>query len=152
MRVAAILLVAAGSAHADGLVLETGIGAPAGVTGGIGARLAHWQAVAEVGGAGAAFVGMLSGSLHVHRDVWWHPRDTLALGVSATYLGYIAGSDTVMEGTAETIAPTLQWRHAWNPRNELVVDAGPAIGHWRDDSGKGTFVMPMLAVRYAFAP
>ncbi len=152
MRLAILVVLAAGgAAHADGVVLETGVGAPAGITAGLGARLAHWQAVGEVGGASAAFVGMLSGSLHVHRDVWWRARDTLALGVSATYLGYLAGSDTVMTGTAETIGPTLQWRHAW-ARHELVVDAGPAIGRWRDDSGRGTFVMPMVAVRYVYAP
>lgn len=146
-----VVLAAGGAARADGVVLETGVGAPAGFTAGLGARLAHWQAIGEVGGAAAGVAGMLSGSLHVHRDVWWRARNTLALGISATYLGYLAGTDTVMTGTAETFGPTLQWRHAWS-RHELVVDAGPALGRWRDDNSRGTFVMPMIAVRYAYAP
>ncbi len=151
MRLAALPLVLAlaAPARADGLVLEAGVGAPAGLSAGAGVRAWHWQLVAEGGGAGAAFVGMLSVSMHLHRDVWWGDRDTVAAGASATRLGYIAGSDEVTSGTIDTIGPTLEWRHRGAGRAELVVDAGAMIGRCRGDCN-ATFVMPMIAVRLAY--
>ncbi len=147
--VAAVIAMMAGAqlARADGTVFQAGVGAPGGLTVGLGARAARWQAVAEVGGAAAAFVGMLSASIQLHREVRARGPLTIAVGASATHLGWLAGSDEMVSGTVTTIGPTAQLRYARSRRTELVLDAGPVLGRCRGDCDMRLFVMPAITLR-----
>lgn len=149
MAGAVIAVMASAQLARAEVLFEAGAGAPGGVTVGLGARVAGWQAVGEVGGAAAAFVGMLSGSIHLHRDVYARGRLVLAAGASATHLGWLAGSDEMVSGTVDTIGPTLQLRYARSRRTELVLDAGPVLGRCRGDCDMRLFVMPAITLRLA---
>jgi hypothetical protein len=142
-------VLVASSARADGLLLEAGVGAPGGITFGLGVRDGPWQAIGEVGGAAAAFVGMLSASAHLHRDVhtWSRGRLTLAVGASATRLGWMAGSDDLASGAVDTFGPTVQLRRTISRRSELVFEGGPVFGRCRGDCDPRPFVFSALGLR-----
>ena len=141
------ILAYAPLARADGGVIELGLGAPGGVTFGFGMRAEGWQAIGEVGGAAAGMAGMLSASVELHRDVHTWTTTQLALGVSMTHLGFLAGSDEMVSGTVDTMGPTLQLRVKASLRTKLVLEAGAAAARCRGDCDGGLFVMPVLTGR-----
>jgi len=138
--------VLAGSARADTALVEVGLGAPGGLTAGFGVRGSAWQAVAEVGGAALGVAGMLSASVHLHRDLHVWQKTVLAFGVSMTQLGFMIGGEDVATGTALTYGPTLQLRREVSRRGELVFDGGAVIGRCHGDCDPW-FVMPVLTGR-----
>src|SRR5437868_2077405 len=95
MRIAAVVAVLACAvpARADRLMLDFSFGAPEGGTVGLGVHGGDWRATVEAGGAGAAFVGMFTTTVRVHRDIAWWRKVTLAAGIEATRMWYLAGSD-----------------------------------------------------------
>src|SRR5258706_9173475 len=117
--VVALALALAPVARADHLLFDAGIGAPGGGTIGLGVRGDAWRAVGEFGGAGGPFVGMITGTLRVHRDVGKFRAVMLALGLEATWLGYLVGSDTTVTGSLEMIGPTLAFRRRASVRTDL---------------------------------
>jgi hypothetical protein len=145
-RIAVAVAMLAGSARADTGLLEVGLGAPGGLTVGFGVRGSAWQAIAEVGGAVAGPGGMLSASVHLHRELHAWQKTVLALGVSMTQLGFMIGGEDVATGTALTFGPTLQLRRDVSRSGELVLDGGAAIGRCRGDCDPW-FVMPVVTGR-----
>jgi hypothetical protein len=145
--VAVAILACSAPAHADGKLFEIGLGAPGGVTFGFGLRAAGWQAVAEVGGAAGGMAGMLSASAQLHTDVHTWRTTVLALGVSMTRLGFMAGAEDVATGTVDTFGPTLQLRVAASHRTKLVLEAGAGAARCHGDCSSDVFIMPELTGR-----
>ena len=86
MRIAAVVAVLACAvpARADRLMLDFSFGAPEGGTVGLGVHGGDWRATVEAGGAGAAFVGMFTTTVRVHRDIAWWRKVTLSPGSTAS--------------------------------------------------------------------
>jgi hypothetical protein len=149
MRIAlAVIAVLATSARADDRVYEVGMGAPGGITFGLGVRAAGWQAVLDGGGGTLGPAGLLTGSVHLHRDVVTGRQSTLAVGGSASWLGFlVGGGDTTSTGSVELAGPSIEGRYKVAPHRALVLEVGALFGRCRGDCDPRPFLMPGVTVR-----
>ena len=141
------LLLAPVSARADHLLFDFGASCPQGATIGLGVRGGGWRAVAEFGGAGGPFMGMLTGTLRLHRDIGEVRLVTLALGVEATRLGYMGGSDEVVFGSVDMVGPTVAVRRRASPRTDIWLEAGALAARCHTGCMVTLAIVPALAGR-----
>jgi hypothetical protein len=149
MRIAlGIVLALATSARADDRIYEVGFGAPGGITFGLGVRSHGWQAVVDSGGAAAGIAMMASGSVHLHRDVATGTRTALAVGGSATYLGFFAGgAEGDAMGAVELAGPSLEVRYVGVATRAVVFEVGALFGRCHGDCDPRPFLMPGVTLR-----
>lgn len=126
---------------------EVGVGAPGGMTFGVGAHEGRWRAFGEVGGLTAGMAGMMSAQASLQRDLTDWPRTAISAGLTASMLGFLAGSDEAVSGTIRSIGPAVSVRRAVTGRTDLALDVGALGGNCRGDCPSGPLVMIELTAR-----
>jgi hypothetical protein len=137
------------SPRPSGAFFELGLGAPGGMTFGVGADVGRWRAFVDAGGIALGMAALLTVQASVQRELRRWDRTTLGAGVTGSLAGFIAGSDEMAAGTFRAIGPVLAVRRLMTRRTDLAVDVGSLFGSCRGDCDDRPYVSLHLTARLA---